>query len=59
MDRDTGFYWISEAGAEPEVACWTDGSWWTVGTEEPAPTRLVRVLSERLRPLLRPLLAAA
>ena len=59
MDLETGFYWISEGGADPEVASWTDDAWWTPGSETAAPTRLVTVLSERLRLPQKPLRAVA
>ncbi len=50
MARESGFYWISEDGAEPEVACWHSGRWWLAGSEEPALARLVAVLGARLSP---------
>lgn len=56
---EPGFYWISEGGADAEVASWADGAWWIVGSEEAVPPQLVTVLSERLRLAPRPLRAAA
>ncbi len=49
MDREQGFYWVSEAGDEPEIALWQDGEWWVPGDEEAAPPATIQVLSERLR----------
>lgn len=59
MDLKPGFYWISEGNADPEIASWTEGEWWIVGSEEAVPARQVKVLSERLRLAPRLLSAAA
>ena len=50
MEREQGFYWVSEGGAEAEIALWQDGDWWMAGSEEAAPPALIRVLSKQLRP---------
>ncbi len=46
--RDDGFYWVSDAGCEPEVALWHAGSWWLAGSDEPAVETIITVLGERL-----------
>ncbi len=49
MNREHEFYWVSEGGAEPEIALWHAGEWWLPGGEEPAAANAIMVLSERLQ----------
>ena len=49
MDYEQEFYWVSEGGAEPEIALWQAGEWWLPGSEEPMPSSTIRILGERLQ----------
>jgi hypothetical protein len=50
-ERQAGYYWITCAGSEPEVAHYVDRQWWLTGVETPLEAG-VEVLIDR--PLVAP-----